>query len=451
MAMMSCAPQLGVVVGARATGRTQGAPKVSNLYINQTLCCFGHTCYANLHGATEPRQSESPVAIYLLRSTMAARGCEMTSSASNSEHVDSGHCFLRQNINAAVAEANSGPASESLPPAPVPAVDISCFVAREQFSEIHRAKVVSQVLAASESLGFMNIVGHGVPEPIIKSTLSVLTSFFECPLERKKQCIATSSHGTQRGYTPFKMENHNAVLGRPGPADLRETFSFGPPYHAGGEEYGANSYPDFVEKFQQHIEDYYSEMERLETVMLEIFTLALMQATNQNLHPNYLLEQIKPNRGLMKACWYPAFEGLLADETRVSGHTDWGPLTILLTTAPGLEVCIKSQKDHVHQWRAVPVFPGAFTINVADQLARWSNDRFVSCIHRVNADLCSQLSRISIPYFSTQVLPRLSTAEPKVGCICADGEDPKYEPLSVRDYLERNFSRLKSLVKNGGA
>lgn len=382
---------------------------------------------------------------------MAAHVSGTTSSARNSEDVDSGHRFLWQNVNAAVAEANSGPASKSLLPAPVPAIDISCFVAREQFSDIDRATIVSQVLAASESLGFMNIIGHGVPEPIINSTLSAFTNFFESPLERKKQCISTSMHGTQRGYTPFKLENHNAALGRPGPADLRETFSFGPAYHTGASQYGANSYPGFVENFQQQIEDYYSEMERLEKVMLEIFTLALTQATNQKLHPSYLLEQIKPNRGLMKACWYPAYERSLPGETRISGHTDWGPLTILLTTAPGLEVCIRSEKDQVHQWRAVPVVPRAFTVNVADQLARWSNDRFVSCIHRVNADLSSRSSRISIPYFSTQVLPRFSTAEPKVGCICAEGDDPKYEPISVRDYLERNFSLLQSPVKNGGA
>jgi len=383
---------------------------------------------------------------------MAAHGFGTTSSAGNSEHVDGGHRFLWRTVNAAVAEANSGPPSESLLPAPVPAIDISCFVARERFSEIDRATIVSQVLAASESLGFMNIVGHGVPEPVINSALSAFTNFFESPLEWKEQCISASMHGTQRGYTPFKLENHNAVLGRPGPADLRETFSFGPACHAGGSNYGANSYPAFVEDFQQHIEDYYSQMERLENIMLEIFTLALTQATIQKLHPNYLCEQIKPNRGLMKACWYPACERSIPGATRISGHTDWGPLTILLTTAPGLEVCIRSEKDQVHQWRAVPVVPGAFTVNVADQLARWSNDRFVSCIHRVNADICSQSSRISIPYFSTQALPRFSTAEePKVGCICAEGEDPKYEPISVRDYLERNFSHLTSPVKNGGA
>lgn len=373
---------------------------------------------------------------------MATHGCE---------HVDNGHRSLWKNVNAAVAEANSGPPSDSLPPAPVPQIDISCFAARERFSERDRAAVVSQVLAASESFGFMNIVGHDVPKPIINSTLCALSDFFGSPLEVKKQCIATSEHGTQRGYTPFKVENHNAVLGRPGPADLRETYSFGPADHAGGSEYGANTYPNFVEHFQRRVDDYYSQMERLEKLMLEIFTLAVAQATDQRLHPGYLLEQIKPNRGLMKACWYPACEVSSADETRISGHTDWGPITILLTTAPGLEVCIKSEKDQVHQWRSVPVVPGALTVNVADQLARWSNDRFVSCIHRVNADLCSQSSRLSIPYFSTQVLPRPSSAEPKVGCICAEGEDPKYEALSVREYLEHNFSLLKSPVKNGGA
>merc|ERR1711935_425124 len=103
--------------------------------------------------------------------------------------------------------------------------------------------------------------------------------------------------------------------------------------------------------------------------MCQIFTLALASATGRELPAHYLEQQIKPNRGLLKACWYPACEASSPDEARISGHTDWGPFTILLTTRPGLEVCIKSEESGGYQWRAVPVVPGAFTVNVADQLA----------------------------------------------------------------------------------
>jgi len=363
--------------------------------------------------------------------------------------LDNGHRDMWQKVNAAVAEANAGPLSTNLPLAPVPEIDISCFVVPEQASDADRAMVIEQVLSASQALGFMNIVGHGVPQSSVDSALAALATFFESPLELKQRCVAKSMNGTQRGYTPFKVENHNAVLGRLGPADLRETYSFGPAGHD-GVAFGQNTYPDFMERFQKCIDEYYTEVERLEKVMLEIFTLALAKSTGRSLDPQYLLHQIRPNRGLMKACWYPACEPS-SQEVGVSGHTDWGPLTILLTTSPGLEVCIRSQEEEKYQWRSVPVVPGAFTINVADQLARWSNDRFVSCIHRVNTNHCCQSSRISIPYFSTQILPLSATDEPKVGCVCADGEEPKYKPLSIRDYLQRNFSQLQQPSRNAGA
>eukprot|EP00442_Polarella_glacialis_P042950 CAMPEP_0115083904 /NCGR_PEP_ID=MMETSP0227-20121206/20895_1 /TAXON_ID=89957 /ORGANISM="Polarella glacialis, Strain CCMP 1383" /LENGTH=50 /DNA_ID=CAMNT_0002472515 /DNA_START=108 /DNA_END=260 /DNA_ORIENTATION=+ len=40
-------------------------------------------------------------------------------------------------------------------------------------------------------------------------------------------------------------------------------------------------------------------------------------------------------------------------------------------------------------------------------------------------------------------LDSVETDEKKVACICAPGERPKYEPISVRAYLKRNFEMLK--------
>eukprot|EP00928_Gymnodinium_smaydae_P014966 TRINITY_DN15493_c0_g2_i3.p2 TRINITY_DN15493_c0_g2~~TRINITY_DN15493_c0_g2_i3.p2 ORF type:complete len:382 (+),score=55.92 TRINITY_DN15493_c0_g2_i3:1605-2750(+) len=366
--------------------------------------------------------------------------------------VDEGHRRTWHQINVAVAEASAGPPAASLPPAPVPEIDVSCFARPSSGTtdDEERSRVVGEVLRAAQDSGFMNLVGHGVPAAVIDGALPALTGFFESPLRQKQRCIAQSTHGTQRGYSAYKSESHNDVLGRDGPPDLRETYCFGPAGPSGGTMYGRNMYPDFIQDFEQHIDAYYGEMESLEQLMLEIFTLALARLTGRPLSSNYLAEQIKPNKGLLKAAWYPACDPS-PDDNRCSGHTDWGPLTILLTTTPGLEVCVKSAETMRYQWRSVPVVPGAFTINVADQLARWSNDKFVSCIHRVNANVACHVPRLSLAYFSTQVLPIVvENLEPKVECICAVGEEAKYEPLSVRDYLQRIFNMLSN-GKKGGA
>jgi len=320
--------------------------------------------------------------------------------------VDKGHQNLWRHVNLAVAEAAAGPAPASLPPASVPQVDVSCFVSPERATSAQRDAVVDQVLAASQTLGVMNIVGHGVPQPVVDDALGALEAFFRSPMEQKRRCIAQAGHATERGYVPYRSENVNVVLGRKGPADLREAYSFGPAAHAGGAEYGANTYPDFVDGFSRCVDGYYAEMERLERVLLEIFSLALSRATGRPLDPQHLLRQIEPNRGLMKAAWSPPCEAS-PDENRCSAHTDWGPLTILKTTSPGLEVCVRPQEGGGYRWQSVPVVPGAFTVNVADQLARWSNDtatvlqRHTPCQQKiVNALVCrpSEIAAIPEPF-----------------------------------------------------
>jgi len=366
--------------------------------------------------------------------------------------ADDGHRHMWQRINSAVAEADAGLASANVPPlGQVPLVDISCFVHLDGATQADRDSVVDQVLAAAQRPGFMNVVGHGVPQPIIDCALAALETFFRSPVELKQRCVSKSLHGTERGYVPYKSQSVNAALGRSGPACLREALSFGPPEHMGGSAYGANIYPVFVDGFSHHVDSYYAEMQRVEKAMLEILSLALAKATGRPLDPQYLFSQIGLNRGLLKAAWsWPCQPS--PEETRCGGHTDWGPLTILLTTSPGLEVCTMSEDSKGYHWHPVPVVPGAFTVNIGDQLARWSNDLFTSTIHRVNANANCDAIRISIPYFSTQVLPLHPNSDPKVECICRDGEEPKYEPLSIGDYLRRNFSKLHaSRAEAGGA
>ncbi|CAK0886790.1 unnamed protein product [Prorocentrum cordatum] len=298
----------------------------------------------------------------------ATRGCVWA------EHppVDEGHRRMVQQVNAAVAEADAGPAAGVLPPARVPRVDISCFVHPERASSADRDAVVDQVLAASQHAGFVNIVGHGVPQSVVDGVLAASAAFFQSPMEEKQRCIAKSGPGVLRGYVPYRNESINAVLGRVGPADLRESYSFGPPDHMGGSAYGTNTYPDFIADFSHHVDYYYAEMRRVEIVMLE------------------------------------------------------------------------SGDDNGYQWQSVPVVPGAFTVNIGDMLARWSNDCFASSLHRVNANVNCDAPRHSILYFSTSVLPLYPNSDPKVECICRHGEQPKYEPLSVGEYLHHILSRLQA-------
>ncbi|GAG49576.1 unnamed protein product, partial [marine sediment metagenome] len=63
----------------------------------------------------------------------------------------------------------------------------------------------------------------------------------------------------------------------------------------------------------------------------------------------------------------------------VAPHTDFGVLTLLLQdNSGGLQVQSKSG-----EWIEAPPIPGTLVCNIGDLLARWSNNRFASTLHRV--------------------------------------------------------------------
>jgi isopenicillin N synthase-like dioxygenase len=60
-------------------------------------------------------------------------------------------------------------------------------------------------------------------------------------------------------------------------------------------------------------------------------------------------------------------------------HTDFGNLTIVQRddATGGLQVLLDGE------WVDAPYVPGTFVINLGDLMAEWTNDRWVSTIHRV--------------------------------------------------------------------
>ena len=86
-------------------------------------------------------------------------------------------------------------------------------------------------------------------------------------------------------------------------------------------------------------------------------------------------------------------------QLRAGAHTDYGSLTILLPEAKsgGLEIYTPER-----EWRPVPPVPGAFIINIGDLMALWTNDRWVSTLHRVvnpSPDAMGSTRRQSFAFF----------------------------------------------------
>ena len=75
-------------------------------------------------------------------------------------------------------------------------------------------------------------------------------------------------------------------------------------------------------------------------------------------------------------------------------------------------------------------------VNLGDMIARWTNDRYRSTLHRViNA---SGRERYSIPFFYTGNYDHLVECIPT--CL-APGEAPKYPPITVEAHLREMYRR----------
>ncbi len=108
----------------------------------------------------------------------------------------------------------------------------------------------------------------------------------------------------------------------------------------------------------------------------------------------------------------------LPGQLRAGAHTDYGSLTILKPdNAPGgLQV-----QDKDGAWIDVPTLPGTFIVNLGDLMAEWTNDRWVSTLHRVvnpPRDKAAGSRRLSMAFFHQpnydaviECLPTCSSAE----------------------------------------
>ncbi len=94
-------------------------------------------------------------------------------------------------------------------PFSVPTIDISAYVG--DGSPDARATVAAAIDHACRTVGFMQIVGHGIPADVIDGFTTALDDFFGLPLEEKKRWVRPS--GENRGYSPPKSESLSYSLG----------------------------------------------------------------------------------------------------------------------------------------------------------------------------------------------------------------------------------------------
>ena len=129
---------------------------------------------------------------------------------------------------------------------------------------------------------------------------------------------------------------------------------------------------------------------------------------------------------------------------RCGAHTDFGSHTILLAddTPGGLQVRTKDGA-----W--VDVFPAAnaFIVNIGDLMMRWTNDRWLSNLHRVvNPPTAATrpVRRLSIAYF---VHPNRDALIECIESCRTDGAPTRHAPVLAGDYRRMQVTKTTAAAQ----
>src|SRR3954451_10143943 len=145
----------------------------------------------------------------------------------------------------------------------VPVVDIAPYVTGG--SADARARAAAEMDAACRTVGFVQVVGHGVPDDVIAGLAAAMDGLFGLPLDVKGRYRTPSE--VNRGYAPPKSESLSLSLGVE-PAtrmnDFFEAFNVGaaaswfPDLALPQPDYAENTWPE-VPGFQDAVLGYFHE------------------------------------------------------------------------------------------------------------------------------------------------------------------------------------------------
>lgn len=364
-------------------------------------------------------------------------------------------CRLQPPLSAAAAPRSApAPSRAAADASPIPSIDVGALFGDDADAKMRTAQ---EIAVACEEIGFFSIHNHGVPTEIVEAAWQQTAAFFALPEATKQQAALMIADVYDYGYSPLGGETLAAgkqlELGteqeqEPAPGDLKEMFAIGPLTDAFGAP--PVQWPVAPAGIRPALTSYYREMEKLSSALLRAFALAL------ELPEAWFEDKIDRHMCSLRTLSYPELEAETLERSapgqlRASAHTDYGTLTLLLQgleseahSGSGLQVMAGDGRSG--DWRDVPYTPGSFVVNLGDLMSRWTNERWVSTLHRVVLPRPEQpgslTRRQSMAFFHN------INMDANVECIpsCSSAEDPPHFPPIVAG----EFLMMKHHASTGG-
>ena len=317
----------------------------------------------------------------------------------------------------------------------VPIIDIAPFLSG---SPEGKRRVADQAGSACEEIGFLIVKGHGVPRDLTGEMHDVSKRFFALPLGEKMRARGADR---SRGYGAVGEEALSYGLGQAAPADVKEGLYEGPmdvpdtAYYRGPEgapHFVPNVWPERPPELERVWHAYYRQMERLASDIMRVFAVAL------DLPEAFFADKIDKHPSRVRAIHYPDQpDAPLPGQLRAGEHTDYGTMTILkIEDAPGgLQV-----RTRQGEWIDVLAVPDTFVVNIGDLMMHWTNDRWISTLHRVvnpPRDKTLGTGRISLAFFHQ---PNYDAVIECLPSCQGPGNPTKYPPVTSGEYRNRKFA-----------
>ncbi|XVF18306.1 hypothetical protein REPUB_Repub11eG0010000 [Reevesia pubescens] len=278
-------------------------------------------------------------------------------------------------------------------------------------------EVVKEIVGAAETLGFFQVLNHGVPVELLESLKETAHNFFGLPAERKAVYLKEVSPSPLVKYgTSFVPEKEKALEWK---------------------DYISMAYTNDAEALQHWPVEcrdvalqYLNTSDKMVKKLLEALMGNLGVELNDSMIDAYIGKKMV-NMNFYPTCPSPELT------VGVGRHSDMGILTILLQDGIGglyVKVPEDVNMEKKGEWVEIPPVPGALVINIGDMLQILSNGRYKSAEHRVRTT--STKSRVSIPIFRSPQPTQKIAPLPEV--VEKDGV-ARYKEFVFSDYMNSFF------------
>tara|TARA_B110000116_G_C16790541_1_gene563464 strand:+ start:532 stop:1632 length:1101 start_codon:yes stop_codon:yes gene_type:complete len=234
---------------------------------------------------------------------------------------------------------------------------------------------IAKVRNACAQAGFFVLENAFESDSSIHRTIEQMHRFFSLPdNDAVKQAVAIHNIDGKHGWTPMFGE----PAYQPGTIAHMESFGCGPD--------GASAWPNLID-FESDIRGCWETLSNIGDTVLESLALA------SGIEQDFFCDQCATRElSTMRLLHYPQNSAPnLEQNVGIAAHTDFECMSLILQTAPGLELRTRSG-----EWIDAPAERGQIVVLLGDMLERWTNGKFQATGHRVRN---TETQRMSIVMF----------------------------------------------------